>query len=252
MNIKLKNYLLEDDETPYGGTEFEGETLGEFCEEIGLDLETTSLKEVNESLVECGIKPIPDKVIRLFDIIDVEHKNDSGIIGYFKKDLWLDASLFKSTNRNQLLDEIVCYLEKKTKSTINNILMEVIDSKGLDDEFNKLGRIIRHLPEDEKKSFSNKILSLVSEYVGGYDLIYQANKKFDRYDVGSRLSLQELIEVGFNNIDLTYYCNGELESKTGYCESDFEELNLGVEVEITGFYHDAEDFLCVEAKTIHE
>lgn len=243
MNIKLKDYLLEDDETAYGGTDFEGETLGDFCESIGLNLEITSLKRVNESLIECGVKPIPEKVIHFWnEEAKMKYDIDDG--------WWLDRSLFKSKYTEELYNEVNEYLKKGRNMVIPGLSMETIDSKGLESGFEKLQDIINDLPNDEKKSFSNKILSFISNFVGGNDLIYHASKKYNRYDIGDKMSLQELIEVGFNNINLTYYCNGELESKVGYCESDFEGLDLSTKIEIIDFYHDSDDYLCVKAKTI--
>lgn len=58
--IKIKDVLdvvLEDDETPYGGTEFLGETVKDFLnytELTGMD----SIDELNTALKECGIKPL--------------------------------------------------------------------------------------------------------------------------------------------------------------------------------------------------
>lgn len=52
---------LYDDETPYGGKSYADEKLDNFMEECGIPF-GTSLKKVNQSLVECGIKPIPENV----------------------------------------------------------------------------------------------------------------------------------------------------------------------------------------------
>lgn len=59
-NEELQPYFdveLEDDETVYGGTSYDHETLFDFLAEIGADSKTT-LSEVNDALKECGIKPI--------------------------------------------------------------------------------------------------------------------------------------------------------------------------------------------------
>lgn len=61
---KLLNTVLEDDATNRGGTSFVGETLADFLSEVGKEEEipyTFSdqwLKDVNEMLIECGIKPL--------------------------------------------------------------------------------------------------------------------------------------------------------------------------------------------------
>lgn len=61
---KLLNTVLEDDTTSSGGTSFVGETLADFLSEVGKEEEipyTFSdqwLKDVNEMLIECGIKPL--------------------------------------------------------------------------------------------------------------------------------------------------------------------------------------------------
>lgn len=48
---------LEDDETKFGGISCIGETLEHFMREVNLPF-GTSLKKVNDTLVENGIKPI--------------------------------------------------------------------------------------------------------------------------------------------------------------------------------------------------
>lgn len=48
---------LEDDDTPYGGKSFIGETLRDFLIEIGKPVDSPMYK-VNKWLVECGLKPI--------------------------------------------------------------------------------------------------------------------------------------------------------------------------------------------------
>lgn len=48
---------LIDDENPYGGISFAGETVGDFCEETGLTPET-KIRVLNRELRECGICPV--------------------------------------------------------------------------------------------------------------------------------------------------------------------------------------------------
>ena len=52
---KIHNIVLEDDDSPYGGTAFTGETVGDFLEDND---EFDSIEELNDVLMECGIKPI--------------------------------------------------------------------------------------------------------------------------------------------------------------------------------------------------
>lgn len=49
--------ILQDDNTPYGGTAFEDETLGEFMDEVGVK-PTDSMKKLNQALKDCGIKTL--------------------------------------------------------------------------------------------------------------------------------------------------------------------------------------------------
>ena len=49
--------ILQDDDTPYGGTAFEDETLGEFMDEVGIK-PTDSMKKLNKALKDCGIKTL--------------------------------------------------------------------------------------------------------------------------------------------------------------------------------------------------
>lgn len=48
---------LVDDDTETGGTAFEGETVLDYLLEMGTP-EPVNLKKLNESLIECGIRPI--------------------------------------------------------------------------------------------------------------------------------------------------------------------------------------------------
>ena len=54
---KYWDVLLEDDDTPYGGKSFMGETLWDFLIEIGAPLDSPMYK-VNYWLKDCGIMPI--------------------------------------------------------------------------------------------------------------------------------------------------------------------------------------------------
>lgn len=60
MEVTAEKYwdvLLEDDDTPYGGKSFMGETLWDFLIEIGAPL-NSPMDKVNNMLKECGIMPI--------------------------------------------------------------------------------------------------------------------------------------------------------------------------------------------------
>lgn len=63
LNIKERlgddyaNIILQDDNTPYGGTAFEDETLGEFMDEVGIK-PTDSMQKLNKALKNCGIKTL--------------------------------------------------------------------------------------------------------------------------------------------------------------------------------------------------
>ncbi len=51
---KVLNYVLEDDDTDFGGVAFFGETVKDFIE----DQYYSSVWELNKDLIICGIKPI--------------------------------------------------------------------------------------------------------------------------------------------------------------------------------------------------
>ena len=63
--MRIKQYLgnnyreiiLQDDDTPYGGTAYIDETLGEFMDSIGLE-GTQSMKQLNIAVKDCGIKTL--------------------------------------------------------------------------------------------------------------------------------------------------------------------------------------------------
>ena len=57
---KLKNFVLEDNESENGGVSFNGETLGDFCDELDIDLNNMCIKYLNIKLNQCGIKGLGD------------------------------------------------------------------------------------------------------------------------------------------------------------------------------------------------
>ena len=50
--------VLEDDDTPFGGTAFVGETVRDFIQSMGTELHNCTLDELDAALIECGIKPV--------------------------------------------------------------------------------------------------------------------------------------------------------------------------------------------------
>lgn len=54
----ILDVVLEDDSTDFGGTAFNGETVKDFVESLGLDPCEVGLEELNRDLVASGIKPI--------------------------------------------------------------------------------------------------------------------------------------------------------------------------------------------------
>lgn len=57
VKMRLLNKKLKDDGTPYGGISFEGETLKDFLDSMGIPY-STPLEKINKALKECGIKTI--------------------------------------------------------------------------------------------------------------------------------------------------------------------------------------------------
>ena len=55
--MEYLTYVLEDDTTAVGGISFDGETLNDFLSSVGMSPDAP-MNEINESLIECGIKPI--------------------------------------------------------------------------------------------------------------------------------------------------------------------------------------------------
>ena len=60
---EIKKHKLEDDDTPYGGTSFAGETVRDFLDSAGeisgvLTDGFVNLDKLNASLKQCGIKPL--------------------------------------------------------------------------------------------------------------------------------------------------------------------------------------------------
>ena len=57
LGDNYEEIILQDDDTPYGGTAYVDETLGEFMDSIGLE-GTHSMKQLNIALKDCGIKTL--------------------------------------------------------------------------------------------------------------------------------------------------------------------------------------------------
>ena len=55
--MEYLTYVLEDDNTEFGGISYSGQTLNDFLSEVGMSPDVP-MNEINESLIECGIKPI--------------------------------------------------------------------------------------------------------------------------------------------------------------------------------------------------
>lgn len=64
MIYKYYDEELEDDDTPYGGTSFAGETVRDFLEDVGMETTTriTTLEELNTVLKINGIKQLERKL----------------------------------------------------------------------------------------------------------------------------------------------------------------------------------------------
>lgn len=54
--------VLEDDDTPFGGTAFTGETVRDFIQSFGTELHNCTPEELDSALVECGIRPVMKQV----------------------------------------------------------------------------------------------------------------------------------------------------------------------------------------------
>lgn len=59
LSETIMNTVLEDDDSPYGGVDYVGETVREFVESSSENMMT--LDELNAALVECGIKEITER-----------------------------------------------------------------------------------------------------------------------------------------------------------------------------------------------
>ena len=55
--MEFLTYVLEDDTTEFGGISYSVQTLNDFLSEVGMSPDVP-MNEINESLIECGIKPI--------------------------------------------------------------------------------------------------------------------------------------------------------------------------------------------------
>src|SRR5699024_9956390 len=106
---KLNNVLntvLEDDNTANGGVSFKGETLRNFLDETGIDY-NASMEEINNALIECGIKPIineKQKDIKVLESYKQAYKKKETEIKQLK------------TQKKNIINEIIKKHKKKDKT----------------------------------------------------------------------------------------------------------------------------------------
>lgn len=84
----IEKYLdieLEDGEGPYGGVSFDGETLRDFVEECDIDPKEWSLKDINDALKDCGIKPISPSIKEEWYGIDVDKEKAEKLKKFLRK-----------------------------------------------------------------------------------------------------------------------------------------------------------------------
>src|SRR5699024_8475762 len=126
---KLNNVLntvLEDDNTANGGVSFKGETLRNFLDETGIDY-NASMEEINNALVECGIKPIIN-----------EKRKENYTMNY------LNTYLLDCETKQ---DEIDCWINGEFKEIAVVDVVGMIEEKGsrcedLDVEYEDYGDIV--------------------------------------------------------------------------------------------------------------
>ncbi|SDB15065.1 hypothetical protein [Eubacterium oxidoreducens] len=58
----VKDVTLEDDNSPYGGVSYAGETLYAFLDEVGIKRDT-NIEEINNTLALCGIKQVKEEEV---------------------------------------------------------------------------------------------------------------------------------------------------------------------------------------------
>ena len=84
----IEQYLdieLEDGEGPYGGVSFDGETLRDFIEECDIDPKEWSLKDINDALKDCGIKPINPSIKEEWYGVDVDKEKAEKLKKFLRK-----------------------------------------------------------------------------------------------------------------------------------------------------------------------
>ena len=65
LSEEMLGIVLKDDDNSYGGVSFPGETLKDFLNDVDINPDSISLKEVDQILKECGIKPVGDVFIAI-------------------------------------------------------------------------------------------------------------------------------------------------------------------------------------------
>lgn len=113
-------------------------------------------------------------------------------------------------------------------------------------QLESLKKEVEALSEIEKERVKSFIIDFFD--FKAYDLIYAAQAKMNRVNINDIIPLKELVNIGFNYIKI-YSDDGDL-IYDGYEECDFDEETLNKKIEITNFYNDMDNYLCVEAKMI--
>lgn len=105
-------YVLEDDDTEFGGTSFSGERVIDFIEYTDLSIDD-DIDDLNEALKDCGIKPIDETKISLLDHIN------SLLTNYYawRAELRSDLDMF---------DDGYCEEEKGEMNALNRVIRDLV------------------------------------------------------------------------------------------------------------------------------
>lgn len=232
MDKRLEEFVLRNLRDLKGNSSrsiYLDETLGSFCIRMGINMEKISLKEMNDILWENKIQGIPAEVIHVYD---VEYYNTSPISCFLKKNYFLDSSIFREKLQQHSMQNVLMEYFQQKGIDVQSLNYEIIDSNGLrDTAYELIDKIIEIMESSTKDTcaIADALFEAASPYISVYDLETEIKYKTK---VGDVMTLDELLKKGYNNIELKID-EGDIINISG-C-STHKNLPLEAEVEITGY-----------------
>lgn len=123
LEEKYMDVFLEDDDTPYGGTAFSGETVRDFLKSLDIPQESVTLESLNKELIQNGIKPIGAEQRSLrADVFFIDEDRQTLEWIYYNPDSTSGGQFVE--NRIELEEVVSYFLEAESPDNFFDLLGE--------------------------------------------------------------------------------------------------------------------------------